>query len=140
MGQVMHPGSYPLTEIEELRYETIQWPAQCSRARKQRDRTTLHILVHVLQIVTQLKQHPPLERESAFFLMQPSARQAGIRQYRTTSFRAAHSQHLAVIARIAAAYLRDAFLLRSMDRQQTIEYLRVERARILFFDQRDQCP
>src|ERR1700749_2262693 len=39
-----------------------------------------------------------------------------------------------------SSLLRDTFLLRSMNRQQTVKDLGILRRRILFFDQPHQCP
>src|SRR5271156_5277241 len=94
LRQLVHPVAYVLTEAKKLTHQAVQRLTHGNGSSEQCYRTTPPILTNVLQIVSQLKQHPPLERELVFFLTQPAMSQASVCQYRRATFRAAHLQNL----------------------------------------------
>jgi hypothetical protein len=118
----------------------VQLLARCGRAREQRSGTAPQVLAHILQIVSQLQQCAPLERQPAFLLAEPAMRKASIRQHRCSALGAAYPQHFGVIAIATVIKLRDAQLLRAMDGPQALKHLGVTQPRVLFFDQLNHRP
>src|SRR3569833_357868 len=84
---------YLRAEREKLLYEAIQRRSIFHGSRKQRSRTVLQIFLYILQIVTELKKHSPVECETRFRICESSVRKAGVCQHRGAALRAAQTQN-----------------------------------------------
>jgi len=139
-GETVHASAYAIAEVEQLKNEGVERLALGGGAGEEGDRAALQILVYVLQVISQLEEHAPLEGEAAFCFGEPASGQAGVGQDGCASLGAAHAQKLGAGELVSGGDLRDALLLRLVDGEEAVEDLRMSGAGILLLDQPDHGP
>ena len=111
-------GADRLAEVEQLNDEGVEQDACGCSAREERGRSSAKILADVLEVVTELEQHSPIEGNLAFLRGEPATDEAGVSEDGCAALCATDTEDLIAAQGPCRGELGNALLLCLMDGEQ----------------------